>query len=175
MPFYCGKRSAPGLFMNTHYSGRSSRPARLFSFGLLDGPQVRLCRPHLREAAAGYGLSRFATAFMNNPGAGPGVVLGPKQSRPPHHLVGAHKMVRLIRHTVRPQRIPSGRSVSCFGVSSVEPRAWGGRVIGYAPGFLSLRPRICQHLLSLVTKDYSDRLLAVVPCHVFAQPSGSIS
>src|SRR5688500_9503615 len=28
-------------------------PARLFSFGLLDGPQVRLCRPHLREATLG--------------------------------------------------------------------------------------------------------------------------
>jgi hypothetical protein len=54
--------------MNTYCSGRSSRPARLFSFGLLDGPQARLRRPHLREAAAGFGLSRFATAFMNNPG-----------------------------------------------------------------------------------------------------------
>jgi hypothetical protein len=43
-------------------------PARLFSFGLLDGPQVRLRRPQLREAAAGFGLSRFATAFTNNPG-----------------------------------------------------------------------------------------------------------
>jgi hypothetical protein len=29
----------PGLFMNTYYSGRSSHPAGLFSFGLLDGPQ----------------------------------------------------------------------------------------------------------------------------------------
>jgi hypothetical protein len=54
--------------MNTCYSGRSSCPERLFSFGLLDGPQVRLRRPHLREAAAGFGLSRFATAFTNNPG-----------------------------------------------------------------------------------------------------------
>ncbi len=54
--------------MNTYYSGRFSRPARLFSFDLLDGLQVRLCRPHLREAALGFGLSRFATAFMNNPG-----------------------------------------------------------------------------------------------------------
>jgi hypothetical protein len=33
--------------MNTYYSGRSSRPARLFSFGLLDGPQVRLRHPHV--------------------------------------------------------------------------------------------------------------------------------
>jgi hypothetical protein len=54
--------------MNAYYSGRSLCPARLFSFGLLDGPQVRLRRPQLREAAAGFGLSRFATAFTNNPG-----------------------------------------------------------------------------------------------------------
>ena len=56
--------------MNTCYVVRSSRPAGLFSFGLLDGLQVRLCRPHLREAPAGFGLERLATAFMNNPGQG---------------------------------------------------------------------------------------------------------
>ena len=39
--------------MNTCYVVRSSRPAGLFSFGLLDGPQVRLCRPRLREASGG--------------------------------------------------------------------------------------------------------------------------
>jgi hypothetical protein len=54
--------------MNTCYVVRSSRPAGLFSFGLLDGLQVCLCRPHLREAPAGFGLERLATAFMNNPG-----------------------------------------------------------------------------------------------------------
>jgi hypothetical protein len=70
--------------MNTYYSDRSSRPAWLFSFRLLDGPQVRLRRPHLRQAHGmghvvlaclgrageieGFGLGRFATAFMNNPG-----------------------------------------------------------------------------------------------------------
>jgi hypothetical protein len=48
---------------------RSSRPAGLFSFGLLDGLHVRLRRPHLREAPAGFGLERLATAFMNNPGS----------------------------------------------------------------------------------------------------------
>jgi len=58
----------PGLFMNTCYVVRSSRPAGLFSFGLLDGLQVRLCRPYLREAPAGFGLERLATAFMSNPG-----------------------------------------------------------------------------------------------------------
>lgn len=51
-----------------YYSGRCSRPAELFSFGVLDGPQVRLRRPHLREATAGFSLRHFATAFMNNPG-----------------------------------------------------------------------------------------------------------
>jgi hypothetical protein len=54
--------------MNTCYVVRSSRPAELFSFGLLDGLQVRLRRPYLREAPAGFGLERLATAFMNNPG-----------------------------------------------------------------------------------------------------------
>src|SRR5687767_6082821 len=113
--------------MNTYSSGRSSRPARLFSFGLLDGPQRiavsrngRLTRTRpahhlagvhrrdapysarrgprrraqawralfiapcaLREvrgkgrvlarlgwagARTDFGLSRFTTAFMNNPG-----------------------------------------------------------------------------------------------------------
>jgi|GEM_PF-844159 len=55
--------------MNTCYVVRSSRPAGLFSFGLLDGLQVRLRRPYLREAPAGFGLKRLATAFMNNPGS----------------------------------------------------------------------------------------------------------
>jgi hypothetical protein len=68
--------------MNTYDNGRSSRPGGLFSFGLLDGPQVRLRRPHIREVYGkgagevtsgggemrGFGLSRFATAFMDNPG-----------------------------------------------------------------------------------------------------------
>jgi hypothetical protein len=54
--------------MNTCSVVRFSRPAGLFSFGLLDGPHVRLRRPHLREAPAGVGLKRLATAFMNNPG-----------------------------------------------------------------------------------------------------------
>jgi hypothetical protein len=43
--------------MNTCYSGRSSRPVGLFSFGLLDGPQVRLRRPHLCEKPTGKGAS----------------------------------------------------------------------------------------------------------------------
>ena len=54
--------------MNTCYVVRSSCPAGLFSFGLLDGLQVRLCRPHFRDAQAGFGLERLATAFMKSPG-----------------------------------------------------------------------------------------------------------
>ena len=54
--------------MNTCSGVRSSSPAGLFSFGLLDGLQVRLRRPHVREAPAGFGLNRLAAAFMNNPG-----------------------------------------------------------------------------------------------------------
>jgi hypothetical protein len=60
----------PGLFMHTCCVVRSSRPAWLFSFGLLDGLHVHLRRPYLREAPAGFGLERLATAFMNNPGLG---------------------------------------------------------------------------------------------------------
>ena len=54
--------------MNACSGVRSSRPARLFSFGLLDGLPVRLRRPYVREASAGFRLERLATAFMNNPG-----------------------------------------------------------------------------------------------------------
>ena len=54
--------------MNTCYVVRSSRPAGLFSFGLLDGLSVRLRRPYLREAPAGFGLECLATAFKNNQG-----------------------------------------------------------------------------------------------------------
>mgnify|MGYP003525218149 CR=1 FL=1 len=54
--------------MSAYYVVRSSHPAGVFSFGLLDGLQVRLRRPYLREAPAGFGLERLATAFMNNPG-----------------------------------------------------------------------------------------------------------
>jgi hypothetical protein len=46
---------------------RSSRPAWLFSFGLLNGLRVRPRRPRLREATADFGLKPLATAFMSNP------------------------------------------------------------------------------------------------------------
>jgi hypothetical protein len=54
--------------MNSCSVVRSSRPAGLFSFGLLDGLSVCLRRPHLREAQTSFGLERLATAFMVNPG-----------------------------------------------------------------------------------------------------------
>ena len=54
--------------MNTCCVVQSSRQAGLFSFGLLNGLQVCLRRPYLREAPAGVGLERLATAFMNSPG-----------------------------------------------------------------------------------------------------------
>ena len=48
---------------------RSSRPAWPFSLGFLDVPLwVRLRRLRLRAAAAGFGLERLATAFLNYPG-----------------------------------------------------------------------------------------------------------
>jgi len=53
--------------MNICYVVQSSRPAGFFSFGLLDGLSVRTRRPYAREAPAGLGLERLATAFMNNP------------------------------------------------------------------------------------------------------------
>ncbi len=54
--------------MNTCSDVRSSRPAGLFSFGLLDGLQVRLRRPYVRAASACFRFQRLTTAFMNNPG-----------------------------------------------------------------------------------------------------------
>ena len=39
-----------------------------FSFVLLDGLQVRLRQPYLREAPANFSLERLATAFMNSAG-----------------------------------------------------------------------------------------------------------
>lgn len=54
--------------MNTYCVVQSSRPAGLFSLGLLNGLQVRLRRPRLREVPADFGLGRLATAVMRNPG-----------------------------------------------------------------------------------------------------------
>ena len=54
--------------MNTYYDNRSSRPAGFFSFSLFDSLLGCLRRLHVRETQAGVGLSRLATAFLNNPG-----------------------------------------------------------------------------------------------------------
>ena len=54
--------------MNTGSGVRASHPARLFSFSLLDGLPVRLRRPHVRAASAGFRPEHLATAFMNSPG-----------------------------------------------------------------------------------------------------------
>jgi hypothetical protein len=85
--------------------------------------------------------------------AGIWVVLGPKQSRPPHHLGGAHKHGA----TYSSHRAPSTYSL---GKERVLARLGRAGVIGYASGFFEPAPRICRHLVSLATKDYSDRLLA---------------
>ena len=54
--------------MNACSDIRLSRPAGLFSFGLLDGLQVHLCRPYLREAPADFSFGCLTTTFMNSPG-----------------------------------------------------------------------------------------------------------
>ena len=55
--------------MNVYCGSRSSRPASLFSLGLLDGPQgVRLRRPCFREVSVGFGPDLLVTTFMKNPG-----------------------------------------------------------------------------------------------------------
>ena len=54
--------------MNPCFGVRFCLPARLFSFGFLDGLPVRLRRPHVRAASAGFCLERLATVFMNSPG-----------------------------------------------------------------------------------------------------------
>ena len=54
--------------MHTYCGVRYSRPAGLFSFGLLNGLNVRLRRFHLREAAADFGLEHLAMVVMSHPG-----------------------------------------------------------------------------------------------------------
>ncbi len=55
--------------MNTYCGARSSRPAGLFSFGLLDVLLQYACVVlSCEKPPAGFGLSRLATASMNNLG-----------------------------------------------------------------------------------------------------------
>jgi hypothetical protein len=99
MPF-SGASVLPGLFMNDYYSRRSSRPAGIFSFGLLDGPQ-------------GIAVSRNGRLT---------------KTRPAHHLAGVHtrdapyparrgprrraQTWRFIHRAVRLVRSPRKRCVS---------------------------------------------------------------
>ena len=76
--------------MNTCCVVRSSRPAGLFSFGLLDGLPVRLRQPHLREAPAGFGLERLAAAFMNNPGEDHSSITSPD------HFYGGDDAIKIV-------------------------------------------------------------------------------
>jgi hypothetical protein len=46
----------------------SFSPRGTFLVQLLDGLQVRLRQPYVREAPAGFGREYLATAFMNMPG-----------------------------------------------------------------------------------------------------------
>ena len=55
--------------MNDGSVVRCSHSAGQFSFSLLDELSVRLRRPRLREAPAGFGLEHLATTCMKNPGS----------------------------------------------------------------------------------------------------------
>jgi hypothetical protein len=61
--------------MNPCSGVRSSRPARLFSFGLLNALQVRLRRPYVRAALAGFPLERLAIGIHEESGSGCPVVV----------------------------------------------------------------------------------------------------
>jgi hypothetical protein len=87
--------------------------------------------------------------------AGTCVVLGPKQSRPPHHLGGAHKHGATYSSHRAPSTYSLGKErvhwVSRLGrcrVGRVRQRLGRAGVIGCASGFSSLQPRICRPLLS---------------------------
>ncbi len=54
--------------MHTSCGVRYSRPAGRFSFGFLNGLNIRLRRFHLREAPADFGLEHLAMVFMSPPG-----------------------------------------------------------------------------------------------------------
>ncbi|MEP6888492.1 MAG: hypothetical protein ABI945_09240 [Nitrospirales bacterium] len=76
--------------MNACCGSRSARPAGLFSFGLLDGPQVRLRRPHVRE---GHGKGRVLARLG---WAGEMAGFGLSKTRPPHHSAASANVTRVI-------------------------------------------------------------------------------
>jgi hypothetical protein len=97
--------------------------------------------------------------------AGICVVLGPKQSRPPHHLSGAHKH----GPTYSSHRAPSTYSLGkerCLGALGV-----GGRHRLRLRFFRTCGLASASSFFFLATKDYSDRLLDTInrkgPCARF--------
>ena len=75
---------------------RSPRPAEPFSFGLLDGLPVRLYRPYVREAQAGFGLERLAHDLR--------IIRARSLRRPPQRM-------NLLYQSTLLQRSPSLRTV----------------------------------------------------------------
>jgi hypothetical protein len=71
MNTYCGGRSSRGV---AHCSSSCNGPWTFLDVLMTrcilksNGCPVRLRRPHLREAPAGFGLDRLATVYMNSPG-----------------------------------------------------------------------------------------------------------
>jgi len=65
-PGSCALRGGLARTIHEHLLRRPIlSPGGPFSFGLLDRLPVRLRRPYLREAPAGFGLERLAAVFMN--------------------------------------------------------------------------------------------------------------
>jgi ATP/maltotriose-dependent transcriptional regulator MalT len=64
----CGKLSALTRTIHEYLLCRPIfSPRGTFLVQLLDGLQVRLRQPYVREAPAGFGRECLATAFMNTP------------------------------------------------------------------------------------------------------------
>jgi hypothetical protein len=91
--------------MNDYYSGRSSRPARLFSFGLLDGPQKLRCP----ETAGSRGHGPLTISRASTPMT--------RLIRRVMDLADAHKRGALYPSRRAPCEKPTGTDVSW--------RAWG--------------------------------------------------
>jgi hypothetical protein len=95
--------------MNDYYSGRPSRPAGLFSFGLLDGPQqLKVQEPAGSQGHGPLTISRASTDVT-------------RLIRRVVDLAGAHKRGALYSSRRAPCEKPTGTGVSW--------RAWDGRVI----------------------------------------------
>jgi hypothetical protein len=73
-------------------------------------PQVRLRRPHFREAPSGFGLSRFVTAFINNPGQIIAIITSPR----PDLLLYLRCLPNFSRRRCRLIRMPNRRVALLF-------------------------------------------------------------